>query len=144
MSKAATVIPAASVPRPALVAGLSIAIVGAVLFSTRAVVAKLLYRYHIDALTLIALRMLRAEAPLPVRDRWRLVGLGLVGYYLSSFFDFLGRQYISVGFERLILFLTPTLVLLITSLFWPASPSSLRCGRPACCCSRRRSPGSRS
>jgi drug/metabolite transporter (DMT)-like permease len=132
MSKSATVVPAASLPRPALVAGLSIAIGGAVLFSTKAIVAKLLYRYHIDAVTLIAFRMLfslpvfaavalwkmRTEAPLSVRDRWRLAGLGLVGYYLSSFLDFLGLQYISVGLERLILFLTPTFVLLITSLFF--------------------------
>ena len=109
--------------RPALVAGLAIAIAGAVLFSTKAVVAKLLYRYHIDAVTLIAFRMLfslpvfagvalwkmRTQPPLSARDRWRLVGLGLIGYYLSSFLDFLGLQYISVGLERLILFLTPDL-----------------------------------
>jgi drug/metabolite transporter (DMT)-like permease len=132
MNKSAMDVPAASIPRPALVAGLSIAIGGAILFSTKAVVAKLLYRYHIDAVTLIAFRMLfslpvfaavalwqmRTEAPLSVRDRWRLVGLGLVGYYLSSFLDFLGLQYISVGLERLILFLTPTFVLLITAVFF--------------------------
>ena len=132
MSKLATDVPAASAPRPALVAGLAIAIGGAVLFSTKAIVAKLLYRYHIDAVTLIAFRMLfslpvfaavalwkmRTEAPLAVRDRWRLVGLGLVGYYLSSYLDFLGLQYISVGLERLILFLTPTIVLLMTALLF--------------------------
>jgi drug/metabolite transporter (DMT)-like permease len=117
--------------RKALIAGLSIAIGGAVLFSTKAVVAKLLYRYQIDAVTLIAFRMLfslpvfaaiaiwkmRTEAPLSVVDRWRMVGLGLIGYYLSSMLDFLGLQYISVGLERLILFLTPTFVLLLTSMF---------------------------
>lgn len=131
MSKNATASAHQSVPRPALVAGLAIAIGGAVLFSTKAVVAKLLYRYQIDAVTLIAFRMLfslpvflaiavwkmRTEAPLSVVDRWRILGLGLIGYYLSSFLDFLGLQYISVGLERLILFLTPTFVLLITSLF---------------------------
>jgi drug/metabolite transporter (DMT)-like permease len=131
MSKTATDISVASPPRPALIAGLAIAIGGAVLFSTKAVVAKLLYRYHIDAVTLIAFRMLfslpvfagvaiwkmRTEPPLSVPDRWRLVGLGLVGYYLSSYLDFLGLQYISVGLERLILFLTPTFVLLITAVF---------------------------
>jgi drug/metabolite transporter (DMT)-like permease len=113
------------------VAGLAIAIAGAVLFSTKAVVAKLLYRYHIDAVTLIAFRMLfsfpvfaavavwkmRTEAPLSPADRWRIAGLGLVGYYLSSYLDFLGLQYISVGLERLILFLTPTFVLVITATF---------------------------
>ncbi|MEN3275423.1 MAG: hypothetical protein V7631_1213 [Massilia sp.] len=100
------------------------------MFSTKAIVAKLLYRYHIDAVTLIAFRMLfsfpvfaavavwkmRTEAPLSVADRWRIAGLGLVGYYLSSFLDFLGLQYISAGLERLILFLTPTFVLAITAL----------------------------
>jgi drug/metabolite transporter (DMT)-like permease len=126
---AVTAVPA--VPRPALVAGLAIAVGGAILFSTKAVVAKLLYRYHLDAVTLIAFRMLfsvpvfaavalwkmRTEAPLSNADRWRLVGLGLVGYYVSSFLDFLGLQYISVGLERLILFLTPTFVLLVTAVF---------------------------
>jgi drug/metabolite transporter (DMT)-like permease len=121
----------APLTRPALLAGLAIAIGGAILFSTKAVVAKLLYRYQIDAVTLIAFRMLfsfpvfagvaiwkmRTEAPLSNTDRWRLLGLGLIGYYLSSYLDFLGLQYISVGLERLILFLTPTFVLLITAVF---------------------------
>src|ERR1043165_3542768 len=115
--------------RAAYLGGLAIAVGGAVLFSTKAVVAKLLYRYHIDAVTVIAFRMLfslpvfaavaiwkmRTEAPLSVADRCGLGALGLVGYYLSSMLDFLGLQYISVGLERLILFLTPTFVLLITS-----------------------------
>ncbi len=132
MTTTQAAVPAASLPRSALVAGLAIAVVGAVLFSTKAVLAKLLYRYHIDAVTLIAFRMLfslpvfaavalwkmRTDAPLSWSDRWRLVGLGLVGYYLSSFLDFLGLQYISVGLERLILFLTPTFVLLITGFFF--------------------------
>ena len=131
MSKTET---SASAPgaHPGLAGGLAIAVVGAILFSTKAVVAKLLYRYHIDAVTLIAFRMLfslpvfaavavwktRVGPPLSNADRWRLIGLGLVGYYLSSFLDFLGLQYISVGLERLILFLTPTFVLLVTALLW--------------------------
>lgn len=109
--------------------GLSVAMLGAVLFSTKAVVAKLLYRYQLDAVTVLAFRMLfslpvfaaiavwkmRSAAPLSGSDRWRVLGLGLVGYYLSSFLDFLGLQYISVGLERLILFLTPSFVLLMTA-----------------------------
>jgi drug/metabolite transporter (DMT)-like permease len=116
-------------PRAAYLGGLGIAIGGAVLFSTKAIVAKLLYRYELDAVTVLAFRMLfslpvfaavavwkmRGGAPLSKADRWRLIGLGLVGYYLSSFLDFLGLQYITVGLERLILFLTPTFVLLISS-----------------------------
>ena len=131
MSKSTTDQHQHTLERPAYLAGLAIAVAGAVLFSTKAVVAKLLYRYHLDAVTVIALRMLfslpvfalvalwkmRSEAPLAPPDRWRLLGLGLIGYYLSSFLDFLGLQYISVGLERLILFLTPTFVLLITTVF---------------------------
>src|SRR5471030_2771825 len=114
--------------RAAYMGGLSLAIAGAVLFSTKAILAKLLYRYHLDAVTLIAFRMLfslpvfavvaiwqmRIGAPLSNADRWRLLGLGLIGYYLSSFLDFLGLQYITVGLERLLLFLTPTFVLFIS------------------------------
>jgi drug/metabolite transporter (DMT)-like permease len=37
-----------------------------------------------------------------------------MGYFLSSYLDFLGLQYISVGLERIVLYLTPTLVLLIS------------------------------
>lgn len=111
--------------------GLAIAISGAVLFSTKAIVAKLIYRYQVDAVTLIAFRMLfslpffaaialwkaKTEVPLTNGDRGRIVVLGLIGYYLSSFLDFLGLQYISVGLERLILFLTPSFVLLISVFF---------------------------
>lgn len=114
--------------RQAFLAGLAIAITGAVLFSTKAIVAKLIYRYDVDAVTLIAFRMLfslpffaaialwqaRTQAPLSGQDRLRIVVLGLLGYYMSSFLDFLGLQYISAGLERLILFLTPSFVLLIS------------------------------
>ena len=131
MSKTAIAGPSHTIPRSALLAGLAIAIGGAVLFSTKAIVAKLLYRYNIDAITVIGFRMffsvpvfaaiaiwqMRNQPALAARDRWRIVGLGLIGYYVSSTFDFLGLQYISVGLERLILFLTPTFVLLMTSIF---------------------------
>ncbi|MFL6658146.1 MAG: EamA/RhaT family transporter, partial [Massilia sp.] len=87
MSKSASATPSPAFPppiaRPALLGGLAIAIGGAVLFSTKAIVAKLLYRYNIDAITVIAFRMLfslpvfavvalwqmRTQAPLSVADR---------------------------------------------------------------------------
>ncbi|WP_194727042.1 DMT family transporter [Noviherbaspirillum malthae] len=121
-----------SVPdRKAFLAGLAIAIVGAILFSTKAIVAKLLYRYQIDAVTLIAFRMIfslpffaaialwkaKTQPALTGRERGQIVFLGLIGYYLSSFLDFLGLQYISAGLERLILFLTPSFVLLLSMIF---------------------------
>ncbi len=119
------------VERKAYLTGLAIAILGAVLFSTKAIVAKLIYRYPVDAVTLIAFRMLfslpffavvalwqaRVAQPLTFAERIRIVILGLIGYYLSSFLDFIGLQYISAGLERLILFLTPSFVLLISILF---------------------------
>lgn len=131
MSKNASASASLAVPRPALVSGLAIAVAAAVLFSTKAVVAKLLYRYHLDAVTVLAFRMLfslpvfaavawwkmRTEPALSWADRARLAALGLIGYYLSSYLDFLGLQYISVGLERLILFLNPTFVLIITAVF---------------------------
>lgn len=111
--------------------GLALAGVGAILFSAKAIVAKLAYRYGVDAVTFITFRMLFAfpafaavawwcsvrQAPLGKADKWRIVGLGLVGYYLSSFLDFVGLQTITAGLERLILFLTPTMVLAVSA-FW--------------------------
>lgn len=122
----------ASKARRNILIGMSLAISGAVLFSAKAIVAKLIYRYQVDAVTLIALRMLfsvpifaaiaiwqaRTNEPLSKNDRWRILMLGLLGYYLSSFLDFLGLQYISAGLERLILFLTPSFVLLMSVLFY--------------------------
>ncbi|EGF33514.1 transporter of the DMT superfamily [Oxalobacteraceae bacterium IMCC9480] len=120
-----------SAARKTFLIGLAIAVTGAILFSTKAIVAKLIYRYNVDAVTLIAFRMLfslpfflvialwkmRTEPSLSNAERGRIVVLGLLGYYLSSFLDFLGLQYISAGLERLILFLTPSFVLLISALF---------------------------
>jgi drug/metabolite transporter (DMT)-like permease len=125
--------------RHTFLVGLAIAIIGAVLFSAKAIVAKLIYRYHVDAVTLIALRMLfsvpffaavalwktRTQAPLSNADRGRIVLLGLIGYYLSSFLDFLGLQYISAALERLLLFLTPSFVLLISFFFLKKKISKL-------------------
>lgn len=117
--------------RRVFLSGLAIGVLGAVLFSAKAVVAKLIYRYHVDAVTLIALRMMfslpffaavaywksTTEPALTRAELLKIVFLGLIGYYLSSFLDFLGLQYISAGLERLILFLTPSFVLLISFLF---------------------------
>ncbi|CAG9165166.1 hypothetical protein LMG23992_00312 [Cupriavidus laharis] len=112
--------------------GLAIAAIGAVLFSAKAIVAKLMYRYSVDAVMVITLRMLfavplfmaigwwqsRRLPALSWADRARVVFLGFIGYYLSSFMDFLGLQYITAGLERLILFLTPSFVLLATALLF--------------------------
>jgi drug/metabolite transporter (DMT)-like permease len=106
--------------------GLLMAVAGAVGFSGKAIIAKLAYRYGVDAITLVMYRMLfalplfvalawwagRGQPPLTRRDAVAVGGLGFSGYYLASTLDFAGLQYISASLERLILYLNPTLVLL--------------------------------
>jgi drug/metabolite transporter (DMT)-like permease len=55
--------------------------------------------------------------PLRRRDWLAVIGLGFIGYYAASLLDFQGLQYISAGLERLILFLNPTIVVLLSVLF---------------------------
>src|SRR5215213_6023568 len=120
---------------PLTVAGFLVAFFGAILFSTKAVIVKKAFAdVHVDALTLLTLRMLfslpfyvttafiissRASNKQMSREEWCiLIALGLFGYYLSSLFDFVGLQYISAGLERLILFLYPSFAVLINALFF--------------------------
>jgi drug/metabolite transporter (DMT)-like permease len=112
--------------------GWALAAIAAVLFSGKAILAKFIYRHGVDALDLITLRLLfalpffivlaywtgRGRAPLARADLLRLSLLGLLGYYLSSLLDFMGLQHISVGLERLILFLGPAIVLLLGHWFF--------------------------
>ena len=46
-----------------------------------------------------------------------IVVLGFIGYYLASYFDFYGLQFITASLERLILFVYPTLVIIISVVF---------------------------
>jgi drug/metabolite transporter (DMT)-like permease len=119
-----------STRHPAL-SGLLLAAAGAIAFSGKAIIVKLSYRYGVDAVTVIMYRMLLAlpfflllgwwserqtfarNNPLSRRDVMGIVALGFVGYYLSSYLDFLGLQYITASLERLILYLNPTLVVLL-------------------------------
>ena len=114
-------------PPKELAAGLILATLGAIAFSGKAIIVKLAYRYGIDAVTLIMYRMLfalpifavmawwarRGKPALTRHDWWGVLGLGFTGYYLASFLDFAGLAYISASLERLILYLNPTLVLLL-------------------------------
>ena len=110
--------------------GLFMAGLGSILFSGKAILIKLAFGYGANAETLIALRMLMAlplfwgiywwqarrqvMSPLTWQDQIKVFVLGFMGYFLSSYLDFLGLQYISVGLERIVLYLTPTIVLLIS------------------------------
>jgi drug/metabolite transporter (DMT)-like permease len=103
-------------------------------FSTKAVIIKLMYQYHVDTFGVIALRMLlsmpvylaiaiylarqKDNVPLTKKELLSIAGLGILSYYISSMLDFLGLQYISAGVERLILFTYPTMVLLLSAFFF--------------------------
>ncbi len=107
-----------------------IGITGILLFSTKAVFAKLIYSHGANAVTALALRMifslpiyvvmlftLKARIQeLTRKDYFWLLFFGVIGYYLSSYLDFKGLEYIKAGLERLILFIYPTLVMIISFL----------------------------
>lgn len=108
-----------------LTTGLIMAMAGSIAFSGKAIIVKLAYRHGVDAVTLVMLRMLfalpmfllmawwagRGKPRIAGRDWLGILGLGFSGYYLASFLDFWGLEYISASLERLILYLNPTLVL---------------------------------
>ena len=122
-------------PQSVFVSGVLLALLGAVLFSTKAVFVKIAYRdTEVDAISLLALRMIfslpffvisaavSSSKQNNVRftnKQWLQVALvGCLGYYISSLLDFLGLQYVTAGIERLILFIYPTLVLLMSAIIF--------------------------
>ena len=120
--------------------GYVFALVGALLFSIKAIAIKLAYAdtaTPVDAETLLALRMLmalpfylvigglsvrerrRSGTPLPpLRKAVYALLVGLLGYWFASYTDFLGLEYISAQFERLILFTYPLFVVVLGALFF--------------------------
>jgi len=113
--------------------GPACAVLGVLGFSFKAILIKLAYAWHpIDAITLLALRMLfsapffvamawwagrRPEAPRIARRDWLLLAwLGFIGYYLASLLDFMGLVHITASLERLVLYLYPTMVVLLSAL----------------------------
>lgn len=115
--------------------GIILTLIGAILFSTKAIIVKLTFRdTPTDALSLLTLRMLfsfpiyvtvawwlsKNTAPIQLtKQQYLLLFIyGVCGYYLSSLFDFLGLQYISAGLERLILFLYPSFAVLINAILY--------------------------
>ena len=121
--------------------GILFALAGVVSFAFRPVLIKLAYAVTaasppVSATTLLFLRMalslpfflamawwLRDEKPIARRDWWGIVGLGFLGYYFASLLDFLGLQYVPAGLGRLIMFLYPTLVVLLSAIFLSKSPT---------------------
>jgi len=123
-----------------LVVGILFAIGGVVFFSLRPVIIKLAYAYVVDPVTLLALRMVFSlpffvaaavwarggtnQNPISRRDLAAAAGLGLLSYYGASFLDFLGLQYISAGLGRLLQFIYPTIVVILSALFLRKRPTA--------------------
>jgi drug/metabolite transporter (DMT)-like permease len=121
--------------------GLFLAAAGSILFSARSILIKLAYEYHVDPVTFLTLRMVFAlpffiaaavwtqrgganhatgakKPRLARRDFAAIIGLGLMGYYFASYIDFVALQHISAALARLIMFLNPTITLIILALFY--------------------------
>lgn len=112
--------------------GVLIAFTGIFLFSAKAILVKKCYLdFEIDTVTMLALRMgfslpffliigffksEKDKAPMDFSAIWKILALGILGYYGASYFDFLGLQYIDASLERLILFSYPTIVVLLSTL----------------------------
>lgn len=113
--------------------GILLAVLGVVCFSVRPVLVKLVYAHGVDPTTLLALRLglaapafaavalwsgLRGRGPaIAGRDWATMVALGLVGQYVASWFDMAGLVHVDAGLGRLILFLYPTVVVVLSALF---------------------------
>jgi len=110
--------------------GVLFVLISATGFASKAIFVKLCYREGVDSTTALALRMLFAlpfflatilrqgigSYRISRHDTAGVIVLGLLGYYLSSLLDFMGLRYISAALERLILFLYPTFVVLLSAL----------------------------
>jgi len=110
--------------------GALLAFVGIFMFSAKAIFVKLVYEFGVDSITVLAYRMIFS---LPIyiaiwlayrkkemkknnthfKTFFAVIPLGIMGYYLASFLDFEGLVYIDASMERLIVFIYPTLVLLL-------------------------------
>jgi drug/metabolite transporter (DMT)-like permease len=115
--------------------GALLVVMGSICFAGKAVLVKYNYiHYHVDTVSLLALRMLfsapfyliilffqnrkQSEVPKLTGKEWIwMLFIGLVGYYLAAFFDFWGLNFITASVERLILFIYPTIVVILSAIF---------------------------
>lgn len=116
--------------------GVFFVLLGAIAFSGKAILAKLVYlEYPLSVSALLVMRMgfslpfflyllfretAKKQVPEPWSVKWRILGIGVLGYYISSYFDFWGLQYISAGLERIILFTYPAIVVLVSAWIYKA------------------------
>ena len=133
MSSAAEPRAVAVSDRSARLIGVALAAAGVMTFSLRPVMIKLAYAEMHDPVTLLMLRMAfalpffiavalwtrrnTAAAPIARRDWGILAVLGVVGYYVASMLDFVALEYVPAGIARLLLFLYPTIVVILGAVF---------------------------
>ena len=122
--------------------GVLFVLLGAICFSTKGIFAKLAFKYDVNGIQILMLRMLfalpfyifillnekRRKQPTTINKQdWKtIILLGLIGYYLAALFDFLGLQYVSASLERNIIFTYPTFVLLLSKLFYKRKISNIQ------------------
>jgi drug/metabolite transporter (DMT)-like permease len=108
--------------------------IGAICFSIKAIIIKIAYDFPVDPLSLLTLRMvfslpfflailfiynrIKSAPAVGGRDAVKIILLGLLGYYAASIFDFMGLKYVSASMERLILFIYPTIVIVMSAVFY--------------------------
>lgn len=115
--------------------GLLFAVVSAVLFGARAIFVKLVYAEGVDPLTLIAFRMLfslplyaivmlyilgntERRARLNWRNALFSCFIGCLGYYIASYLDLIGLQYVTAQLGRVVLYTYPTFVVILGMFFF--------------------------
>jgi len=112
-------------------AGILMVLVASIAFSSKAIMVKLAYAYPVNAATLIALRMLfsvpfflglifwirhsKRSFKLSHKDFGLMIFIGVATGYGSMWLNFAGLTYVTAGLERVILFLYPTIVVLLNA-----------------------------
>ena len=112
--------------------GVLMALLAIFLFSSKAILVKVIYQFEIPTVHILLLRMLfalpfyvfilyfnkqKSDKSLQKKHYAMLLPFGVMGYYVASFFDFYGLKYLSASLERIILFVYPTLVVIISAVF---------------------------
>lgn len=118
-----------------LLPGMLMALAGTFLFSLKPILIKYAYAVGLNSEQVITLRMLfampfyagvvcfywaknRAKRSSYIQHILPVAGLGILGYFIASYLDLLGLQYISAQLERVVLFCFPTMVVLMSYFFF--------------------------
>lgn len=137
ISRSKAMVPAKS--RSRILTGIFLALLGATLFSLKPILIKIAFQYGGDTTSIMSLR---AISSLPFyllilillcrsndqrarvkKEGWKAAALGVLGYYCASYLDIEALNTISAQLERLLLFLFPSFVVLISWVFLKKKPS---------------------